>query len=156
MAALGAGTFSAAVANMLLMDLPTLEPLAAGLRTVLRPGGRFVFSVAHPCFNAAHSVLVAEQGTANGRTETRHAVRLDRYTHWGPTLGEAIAGQPSPQYYFDRPLHALLAPFFAVGFVLDGLEEPVLPLDHSGAKGPRLWDAYRELPPVMAGRLRLP
>ncbi len=155
-AALGAESFSAAVANMLLMDIPTLEPLAMGLRSVLRPGGRFVFTVSHPCFNAAHTVLVAEQATANGRTETRHAVRLDRYTHWAPTRGEAIAGQPMPQYYFDRPLHAVLAPFFGAGFVLDGLEEPVFPPEHPGARGARIWDAYRELPPVLAGRLRLP
>ncbi|HAC20219.1 MAG TPA: class I SAM-dependent methyltransferase, partial [Dehalococcoidia bacterium] len=38
--------------NNALMDMPTIQPLADSLCRRLKPNGRFVFSVPHPCFNA--------------------------------------------------------------------------------------------------------
>ena len=38
------------VAHMVLMDLPDIEPLLAFVRRVLRPTGRFVLTMPHPCF----------------------------------------------------------------------------------------------------------
>jgi SAM-dependent methyltransferase len=155
-AALGAGGdgFDAAVANMVLMDIPTLEPLARGLAAALRPGGRFVLTVAHPCFHSSGTALAMEEVVEDGRPATAHTVRVKRYLSLGPARGVAIVGQPEVQYYFDRPLSVLLAPFFAAGFALDGLEEPAFPAAEAGAR-PSLWDAHREIPPVLAARLRL-
>jgi SAM-dependent methyltransferase len=49
--ALGEASFDAAVCTMGIMDMPAVDPLMSGVRRLLRPGGRFVFSVMHPCFN---------------------------------------------------------------------------------------------------------
>jgi SAM-dependent methyltransferase len=38
------------VAHMVLMDLPVLDPILAFVRRVLKPAGRFVFTMPHPCF----------------------------------------------------------------------------------------------------------
>lgn len=151
---LGEAGFDAAVATMVLMDIPTLGPLARGLATLLRPGGRFVFAVSHPCFHTVGTTLVMEEEVRDGRLEITPAVKVKRYLHLVPAQGEAMVGQPEVQYYFDRPLGVLLGPFFAAGFVLDGLEEPAFP-PTSGGSSPSPWDAHREVPPVLAGRLRL-
>ena len=60
--ALGADgvAFDAAMCNMALFDMAEIRPLMRALTRLLRPGGRFVFSVIHPCFNSAHIAHVAE------------------------------------------------------------------------------------------------
>src|SRR5260370_23644201 len=51
--ALGKARFDAAVCNMAIMDMAEIDPLMLGIRQVAIPGGRFVFSLSHPCFNHA-------------------------------------------------------------------------------------------------------
>jgi 2-polyprenyl-3-methyl-5-hydroxy-6-metoxy-1,4-benzoquinol methylase len=48
---LGETRFDGALCNMALMDIADLHPLMKALGKLLRPGGAFVFSVLHPCFN---------------------------------------------------------------------------------------------------------
>jgi SAM-dependent methyltransferase len=48
--ALGEGRFDAALCNMALFDIADVDPLVAAVAKLLRPGGRFVFSLLHPCF----------------------------------------------------------------------------------------------------------
>jgi hypothetical protein len=70
-----------------------------------------------------------------------------------------MLGQPVPQYYFDRPLHVLFNACFRVGLVLDGLEEPAFNHPHDGSKVGRMfisWVHYKEIPPVLVARLRIP
>ena len=43
-------TFDRIVAYMVLMDLPEIGPLVAAVRRVLKPDGRFIFTIPHPCF----------------------------------------------------------------------------------------------------------
>src|SRR5262249_51248223 len=49
--ALGERRFDAAVCNMALMDMVRIEPLLSALMYLLKPSGRFVFSIMHPAFN---------------------------------------------------------------------------------------------------------
>ena len=46
--ALGEGEFDAAVCTMAIMDMASITPLFTALTKLLRPGGRFVWSVTHP------------------------------------------------------------------------------------------------------------
>jgi 2-polyprenyl-3-methyl-5-hydroxy-6-metoxy-1,4-benzoquinol methylase len=57
---LGASAFDAALCNMALMDMAEIEPLMTALAILLKPGGRFVFSVLHPCFNNPATVQMGE------------------------------------------------------------------------------------------------
>jgi len=43
-------SFDRVVASMVLMDLPELGPLLAAIRRVLRPDGRLIATLTHPCF----------------------------------------------------------------------------------------------------------
>jgi hypothetical protein len=86
-----------------------------------------------------------------GERFERYGVVITQYATPAIEEGIAIDGQPHKQLYFDRPLHALLAPFFAAGLVLDGIEEPAFaPREQPG--GLR-WEALPEIPPVMCCRL---
>src|SRR5207244_9203024 len=60
-AALGTRAFDAAVCNMALMDIASITPMLRAVWQTLKPGGRFVFSVPHPCFNTNGTTLLAER-----------------------------------------------------------------------------------------------
>jgi hypothetical protein len=137
---------------MALMDMAATEPLAEALPRLLRPGGRFVFSITHPCFNTSGVRLVRELEVVDGDPVERAGVTVTRYATAAVEEGIAIDGQPSKQLYFDRPLHLLLEPFFAAGMVLDGVEEPSFP---PGARSASMkWEMLPEIPPVLVCRLR--
>lgn len=151
-AALPDGGFGAAVCNMALMDMAAIEPLAAALPRLLRPGGRFVFSITHPCFNTSGVRMARELEVVDGDPVERAGVTITRYATAVVEEGIAIDGQPSKQLYFDRPLHQLLEPFFAAGMVLDGIEEPSFP--PGGRTATMRWEMFPEIPPVLVCRLR--
>jgi ubiquinone/menaquinone biosynthesis C-methylase UbiE len=154
---LGERRFDAALCAMALFDMAQIDPLMRALARLLRPAGRFVFSVTHPCFNNASAVHVAELEDREGMLVTRHSVKV--YTYMTPSVarGVAIEGQPRPQFYFDRPLHVLLGAAFAAGLVLDALDECAFPPDHAPGRNPLGWSGrFSEIPPVLMARLRLP
>jgi 2-polyprenyl-3-methyl-5-hydroxy-6-metoxy-1,4-benzoquinol methylase len=149
--ALGEAQFDAAVCNMAVMDMASITPLLEACRRALRAGGRFVFSILHPCFNTSGTRLVAERDDNTGRVS--YAVRVSRYLGLAPEPGTGILGQPEPHYYFHRPLSALLSACFTAGFVLDGFEEPGTNAVPKSV-APLSWDNYTEIPPILAARLR--
>ncbi len=153
MLALGEGSFDAAVCTMALMDIAAIAPLAAAVKRLLMPRGRMVFSVMHPCFNSAEGFTkVMEQDERGGVRTERLSVKITQYIRTHAHKGLAMLGQPLPQNYFHRPLSALLGAFFAAGFALDALEEPVFP-DGEPRGDPLSWQMYREIPPALAARL---
>jgi 2-polyprenyl-3-methyl-5-hydroxy-6-metoxy-1,4-benzoquinol methylase len=155
--ALGEGQFDAALCSMALFDMAEIEPLMRALARLLRPGGRFVFSMLHPCFNSAHIAHVAEMEDREGEIVTVYSVKVFGYITPTMARGVAIPGQPKPQLYFHRPLQVLLGAAFDAGFVLDGLEERAFPPDHPPGGNPLSWGAkFCEIPPVLVARVRLP
>jgi len=152
--ALGAGRFDAAVCNQALMDMPVIEPLLRALTRLIKPAGRFVFAVPHPAFNSLACRWGMETEVRDGRlVETRH-VTVSGYLHVPPGKGPGMPDEPAPHWYFHRPLGELFGACFAAGFVLDALEEPAFgPQDSSPT--PLSWLNYRDIPPVLVGRMRL-
>jgi SAM-dependent methyltransferase len=150
--ALGVGSFDAAVCTMALMDMAEINPLLSAVSQLLKPGGRFVFSMTHPCFSTTTMRKAVEEEDRGGELVTTYAIKISRYIT--PTSGRGLGmiGQPVPQLYFDRPLGLILGACFAAGFVLDGLEEPVFP-EGAEAKRPFSWENFREIPPVLVARL---
>lgn len=153
--ALGEAAFDAAICMMALFDMAEVVPLMRALRRLLRPGGQFVFSIMHPCFNNPHVAQVAEREDRDGEIVTTYSVKVSGYMTPSTVRGVAIRGQPQPHVYFHRPLHVLLGAAFEVGFALDALEERAFPADHPAGGVPLSWGAnFAEIPPVMVGRLR--
>ena len=152
--ALGGRRFDAAVCNMALMDMVDIGPLASALSRLLKPGGRFVFTVPHPCFNMASAKRAAEEEDRDGKLETVYYAKVSEYITPTAGRGVGIPGQPAPHYYFDRPLSLLFRTFFDVGFVMDALEEPAPPPSGDG-KRPLSWSNFPEIPSVLAARMIL-
>jgi len=149
---LGEGRFDAVVCTMALMDMEAIDPLAEALPHLLKPNGRFVFSIQHPCFNQTRCRLTIEEEDRGGELVLTRSVKISRYMTPFPSEGIGIRGQPVPHHYFHRPLQELLRPFFDQGLVLDGLEERSFEIDET--RPPRLsWDAFSEIPPVLVVRL---
>jgi 2-polyprenyl-3-methyl-5-hydroxy-6-metoxy-1,4-benzoquinol methylase len=150
---LGERQFDRIVCTMALMDISDIQPLACAARRLLKPDGRFVFSICHPCFNSGLSKQGMERHDIGGELIEEYYVRACRYADPMTVKGLAMIGQPVPQYYFHRPLSALLGTFFAEDFVLDGLEEPTI---GAAAKQGKLFDmVFQKIPPVLVARLRL-
>jgi len=152
---LGEAAFDAAVCTMAIMDMNDIAPLAETLPRLLKPGGRFVFSILHPCFNNNACRMTLEEETKDGRLVVTPAVKVVRYATAFASLGIGIRGQPTSQYYFHRPLDELLNTFFRHGFAVDGFEEPCFQPEPDAPL--RLsWDSFSETPPVLVVRLRTP
>jgi ubiquinone/menaquinone biosynthesis C-methylase UbiE len=154
MIALGERSFDAAVCNMAIMDIASIESMMSALSQLLKIDGRFVFSVMHPCFNNPTVKLGLEEEDRNGEIVTEYFVKSAKYKDIPPQKGLAIIGQPIPHYYFHRPLNVLFNTCFQAGFVLDGLEEPTFGPEDSGARA-FSWTNFKEIPPVIVARMRL-
>ena len=148
--------FDSALCNMALFDMADIEPLFHVLPALLKPGGRFVFSLTHPAFNNSSSVHVAEEMDVEGRILSVYSVKVSQYMTPHQAHGAAMRNQPRPQLYFERPLQYYLHLGFRNGFVLDGFEECAFPPDHSQVN-PLGWGGkFSEIPPVLVARFRLP
>lgn len=153
-AGLGVGAFDAAVANLVLMDMPEVSSLFRALPLLLGPGGSFVFAVLHPCFG--YGIEPTPEPSEAARARVRLAsfavgvagklsdviprtLRLRavenlgamaagraslRYLDVRQMRAQAAHDQPVPHWYFHRPLQELLNPAFEAGLVLDRVVEP--------------------------------
>jgi SAM-dependent methyltransferase len=151
------GEHDAVLCNMALMDIADPAKAMRAIAQTVRPGGRFVFSLLHPAFNNPWATRMAELDERDGKAVTTYAVKVSRYLSPGTQRGAAILGQPEPHPYFHLPLGALLAPAFAAGLVLDGLEETAFPPGQKSGSLPLSWSgAFSDLPAVLIARLRSP
>ncbi len=151
--------WDAVVCSMALMDLPDISPLLAAVSGWLKPAGRFVFSVPHPCFSSNRPAMTAElinhvAGEGQGLSQT-FGVRVDRYITPQYYLSTGILNQPQRHPFWHRPLSVLLAECFNAGLVLDGLEEPTFAADKAAsAKNAFTFAKRPEIPPAIVVRLR--
>ena len=154
---LGQRRFDAAVCTMALMDMPRIAPLLSALCHVLAPGGRFVFSVMHPCFNSTSTRFLLEESERGGIVTRDYSLRISEYIEPKQSLGNAMAGQPEPHHYFHRPISALFGACFDAGFVLDGIAEPTFQRteEDGGRSNPMWWANHAAIPPALVARMRL-
>ena len=157
MLALGEGRFDAAVCNMALMDMSVIDPLMLTLRRLLKPKGRFVFSVQHPAFNSNSVTLVLEEVDRDGAPVETYSVKVSDYLHVPPGMGGGMPGEPVPHPYFHRPLSELFGACFRAGFAVDGMEEPSFAKPEGGPRSATRaldWENLVGIPPVLVARAR--
>jgi 2-polyprenyl-3-methyl-5-hydroxy-6-metoxy-1,4-benzoquinol methylase len=154
MMTLGVGRFDAAISNMALMDIADIETLLSAVSKLLKPGGRFVFSQAHPCFNIRGVKMVAEEEDVEGELRVTYALKVSKYKDVQPGKVLGMVGQPAAQYWFQRTLSDLFNACFRAGFVLDGIEEPSFG-DETPMKDLFSWANLKGIPPVLVARMRL-
>jgi 2-polyprenyl-3-methyl-5-hydroxy-6-metoxy-1,4-benzoquinol methylase len=157
MLALGEERFDAAVCNMALMDMPVIDPLMRALRRLLKPKGRFVFSVQHPAFNSNAVRLALEVEERESTLVETYSVKVTGYLHVPPGKGPGMPGEPVAHPYFHRPLSELFGACFRAGFAVDGLEEPSFARPEDGSRSASRslsWEDFVGIPPVLVVRAR--
>ncbi len=146
--------FDAAVCTMAIMDMAMITPLAQTLPNVLKPGGRFVFTVLHPAFNSDGTRMSFEREFKAAGVNERYAISVPEYLRIHAWLGIGIKTQPRPHRYFHRPISDVLKVFLDAGMHLTAFEEPGFPpevISGSSALAP-LWS---EFPLIMGVRLEV-
>lgn len=132
-------TFDLVAACMSLQDMADVDAALRGAFSVLRPGGRMVLSVPHPCTDTAYREWERD---AEGR---KLALKLDRYFEAGPAVCD---------WNMPRLLHPWRTPCWRLtlagwsgkvadaGFLVRRLHEP-RPTDEQAARRPELDDCRR-------------
>ncbi len=153
---LGEKRFDAAVCTMAIMDMAEITPLLSALPRLLKPKGRFVWSVMHPVFNSGDAQMVAENHEEGTQVATRFSMKVGDYLTARVVLGIGIPGQPEQQHYFHRPVSMLLNACADAGMVVDRVEEPAFP---PGAQMPSArplsWANYTAIPQVLVVRAKI-
>ena len=116
------GTFDIVVSNVVMQDVVAFEAAFREIRRVLRPGGRFLFSVTHPCFERPVPGAWVREPPDSERVEEWRGLLVDRYfdriaVWWAPS------GEP-PMVGFHRTLEDYVAALHDAGFVVTRMEEP--------------------------------
>ncbi|MFT3786994.1 MAG: class I SAM-dependent methyltransferase [Tepidisphaeraceae bacterium] len=146
-------SFDAVVCSMALMDLPTIDPLVQAVRRVLKQGGRFVWSVGHPCFHTNEAVKVGTQIDGEGEPVQTFGCLVTRYkTDWIHE-SRGLLNQPVSHTMWHRSIGTLMQSSFEAGFVVDGFAEPSFEPD-TRARSPFSWARRPEIPPVLVVRCR--
>lgn len=131
------GTFSLAIANMALMTTLALQPLLRATALALMPGGRFIFTITHPCFWPQY-------------WEYNHAP-------WFNYMSEIAIEAPFRisrdgrsgivTTHVHRPLQTYITSLRTAGFAIDDLSEP-MPSEDVAKHYPTPW----HFPRFLAGR----
>lgn len=140
------------VCSMAMMDLPTLEPLLRAVRDHLKPTGRFVFSVCHPCWNSNEAEMTGRLVQGEGEPRQTFGVEVFRYATDWPHLSRGLLNQPQPHWMYHRSLSTIFRACFASGFVVNAMEEPVFPPDLR-TRSPFSWARRPDIPPAIVVRL---
>lgn len=119
---LAEAVFDVVVSNVVLQDVVAFDDAFREFHRVLRPGGRLLFSVTHPCFERPVPGMWIREPPDTERIEEWRGLLLDRYYDrvalwWGPS------GQP-PMVGFHRTLEDYTTALGAAGFLIARMEEP--------------------------------
>lgn len=147
-----ASSFDAAVCSFAVMDLPTIAPLFCGVAALLKPGGRFVFSLGHPAFHTNESQMIARQDHGEGEPAQSFGVEVTRYATDWPHTSRGLLGQPKAHWIYHRSLSTILRDGFEAGFVMTGMEEPTFDPD-TRARSPFAWARRPDIPPAIVVRI---
>ena len=126
------GVFDAASAILCVQNMPRLDEVCRACATVLKPGGRMLWVMNHPCFRIPKK-------TSWGYDEEQN-IQYRRLDAYGSQLRLPIVMHPGQKksettLSFHLNLTDLMATAFSAGFVLAGLEEWIS--DKQSEPGPR-------------------
>jgi SAM-dependent methyltransferase len=124
--------FDAALANMVLMDLPRVDVALRELARVLAANGRLVVALTHPCFFTSDWVHDPHGARLHKAVDAYLTPRVEELRFWGSTP------------HFHRPLSHYFDALQRSGLVVDALKEAV-PSDAQLEQRPD-WEHHRRIP----------
>jgi SAM-dependent methyltransferase len=122
-------SFTLVIANMVLMNAPSLRASIRALASLLRPGGRLVFSITHPWFWPAYCGYERARWFAYPRVmavRSRFRISLDQKNLL-------------PSTHIHRPLEVYLNVLSQAGLSLEQIREPLPPSSVPPAKRSELF-----------------
>ena len=138
LAVLADQSFDLAIANMSLVDIDDAAAAIRETSRVLVTGGRFVFSISHPCFDVdTRSAWVVEVST--GTPTIFRKVTGYREPHADVFRWELADGRTVRTRGYHRPLSWYAKALRNAGFVLLDLEEPSPSNEYMGHRVQREW-----------------
>jgi SAM-dependent methyltransferase len=140
LASLDDDAFDVVTSNLALMDIPDLTATYDAVKRVLKPGGRFIFTVTHPCFQSPHSYLVTDDDDYSGR----HISHYAQEGFWKSTDSSGIRGQVGA---YHRTLSTYINGLLQRGFRVNELIEPTL--QGADAHDTAYQKSFTEIPPVL-------
>ena len=151
---LGAGQFHAVVCNMALQNFPDGAAALSTCARVLKPGGRAVFTLNHPCFRVPKA-----SGWADDPAAGVQARRVEAYlSPFKAEISVRPGADPAARTVsYHQPLSALFGFVFGAGLAVTAFEELVSP--RRSFPGPRAEAenrARREIPLFAVIALRKP
>lgn len=105
--------FDFVVANMVFMDIPDYQSAMHNCIAAVKPGGHFIFSLLHPCFDEIDHPDFAKGYSAKGY------IRVDEYLR-------NFMVQQQVGYYIHRPLSTYLNLVIEAGCMIRKVIEPTL------------------------------
>ncbi|MGR6128269.1 class I SAM-dependent methyltransferase [Paenibacillus sp. SER-28] len=111
-------SFDLIVSNMVIQDLALYEQAIAEMQRLLVPGGRFIFSILHPCFQTPQSGWVKDE------TGKKLYWKVDQYFNEGPLEQDMPYDQEEKFLYFHRTLGSYVQTIIEAGLLLEGMIEP--------------------------------
>ena len=131
-------SFDLATSCLALQDMADIPAALRGVYTLLRPGGRFVASITHPCTDTPHREWERGDGGA------KRWLCIDRYFERGALQFEWTTWGDQP--FTTEAFHATLEDWFQwileAGFLVGGVREP-RPSEEAIRRRPELEDAAR-------------
>ena len=115
--AIGDDAFDGVVCHMALMDIPNVEATLQTAWRILRPGGWFVFTITHPCFEAPHSTWITQ-------TDRRTSRVIHNYfgeVYWRSKNVEGLRGKVGA---YHRTLSTYVNTTIRAGFTIERMAEP--------------------------------
>ncbi|HZC05000.1 MAG TPA: class I SAM-dependent methyltransferase [Ktedonobacterales bacterium] len=116
-AALSSAAFDGVTCGMALMPIPDLRATLQTVRRIMRPGGWFVCSITHPCYQTPHSRWVTREDGAPAREVSGY---FDE-GYWTSTNSSGVRGLVGE---YHRTLATYLNTLVEVRLSLERLGEP--------------------------------
>jgi ubiquinone/menaquinone biosynthesis C-methylase UbiE len=147
---LAEGSFTAAACLLAIQNIHPLPPLFGSVARVLKPGGRLVIVMMHPCFRSPKE---CHWGWDEGaRVQYR---RVDKYLSPRKEPIVTHPGKKDGQYTwtFHRPIGDYISGLGKAGLLVDAMEEwPSHKTSDSGPRAPAENVARKEIPMFLAIR----
>lgn len=154
LAKLGERVFDSVVCTMALFDMSDVESLIKSISDLVKPDGKFVFSILHPAFNSPPNMSMSERRIfSEGRTINSYSVNVSKYRSPSVYKSVAMDGQPELQHIFHRSMTDIFNICFNAGLVIDGFDEPTFGGKIGHVKN-LSWFNLDDIPPVLICRMR--
>jgi len=145
-----AGQFDAAVFLLSVQDMEPLDAVLASAAWSLKPGGRLVLLMTHPCFRVPR-----QSGWGWDERRRLRYRRIDRYLTPLPVPMKAYGHRRGMTRTFHYPLETYVNTLAALGLVVDALREiPTYRRDTASANARADHLADQEIPLFLALRAR--